>query len=226
MSDHALLPCVEVETGSQPDCTVIWLHGLGADGNDFVPVVPELGLPAGKAVRFLFPHAPYQPITCNNGYVMRAWYDIQFFEDIKRHADVEGVKASLAAIRALIASENARGIASERIVLAGFSQGGAIAYTAGLLHPERLAGIVTLSTYLPAPALLDDAAARQPNAGTAVLACHGSHDPVVPMLLGEQARDAVQGFGNPVSWHTWPIQHSVCLPEIQLIGQYLTRVLT
>lgn len=224
MSEHELLPCVETETGANPQHAVIWLHGLGADGNDFVPVVPELGLPDSLPVRFLFPHAPYQPITCNNGYVMRAWYDIVFFEDIKRHADIAGVQASVTAIRALIARENARGIPTANIVLAGFSQGGAIAYTAGLLHPEKLAGIVALSTYLPAPELLTDAAMRRANAATPVMACHGSHDPVVPVQLGQAAHDAVRDFGNPVSWHTWPIQHSVCLPEIQLIGQYLARV--
>ncbi|MBE9609806.1 alpha/beta hydrolase [Chitinilyticum piscinae] len=225
MSTPELLPCVEIETGSNPRHTVIWLHGLGADGNDFAPVVPELGLPENLPVRFLFPHAPYQPVSCNNGYVMRAWYDILYFEDIKRHADVTGVKATLDAIAALIAAENARGIPSSQIVLAGFSQGGAIAYTAGLLHSEKLAGIVALSTYLPAPELLDNAGTREANATTPVMACHGSHDPVVPVQLGLQAYETVKGFGNPASWHTWPIQHSVCLPEIQLIGQFLTRVL-
>ncbi|GHD58785.1 alpha/beta hydrolase [Jeongeupia chitinilytica] len=215
-----LLPCVEIETAPSPQSSVIWLHGLGADGNDFVPVVPELGLPAGLAVRFLFPHAPYMPISCNNGYVMRAWYDIVYFDSIDRHADLGGVQASVEHIRALIANENARGIPSECILLAGFSQGGAIAYTAGLTHPEALAGIVALSTYLPAPQLLD-ASSTQANRTTPVFAAHGSHDPVVPVALGETAVRHVTDLGNPASWQTWPIQHSVCQPEIQAIGQFI-----
>ncbi|KAF0814191.1 Carboxylesterase 2 [Andreprevotia sp. IGB-42] len=218
MSD--LLPFEEVQSGPNPVASVIWLHGLGADGNDFVSVVPELGLPAGLAVRFIFPHAPHMPITCNNGYVMRAWYDILHFDEISRHADEAGVLASVGMIRALIAAENARGIASSRIVLAGFSQGGAIAYTAGLTHPEPLAGIVALSTYLPAPALLTgDALAA--NAGTPVLAAHGTSDPVVPLALGQKAVASVEALGNPVQWHTYPMPHSVCLPEIRAIGQFL-----
>ncbi|AOX99090.1 alpha/beta hydrolase [Jeongeupia sp. USM3] len=216
-----LLPCVEIETAPNPQASVIWLHGLGADGNDFVPVVPELGLD-GLAVRFLFPHAPYMPISCNNGYVMRAWYDIVYFDSIDRHADIDGVRASVEHVRALIASENARGIPNERIVLAGFSQGGAIAYTAGLTHPEPLAGIVALSTYLPAPQLID-ATTTAANRQTPVFAAHGSHDPVVPVALGEAAVRTVTDLGNAASWQTWPIQHSVCLPEIQAIGRFIAQ---
>ncbi|BCL75016.1 carboxylesterase [Jeongeupia sp. HS-3] len=219
-----LLPCVEIETAPNPSASVIWLHGLGADGNDFAPIIPELGLPTGLAVRFLFPHAPSIPVSCNNGYVMRAWYDIVYFDSIDRHADIDGVHASTAHIRALIASENARGIPTDRIVLAGFSQGGAIAYTAGLTHPEALAGIVALSTYLPAPQLLD-AASTAANRHTPVFAAHGSHDPVVPLTLGEAAVQTVEKLGHPVSWQTWPIQHSVCLPEIQAIGHFLRQTL-
>ncbi|WP_047396393.1 alpha/beta hydrolase [Chitinibacter sp. ZOR0017] len=215
------LPCVTLETGPNPTATVIWLHGLGADGNDFAPVVPELGLPEGLAVRFIFPHAPAMPITCNNGYVMRAWYDIVHFDQISRQADRAGVEASVGHIRALIAEQNALGIACERIVLAGFSQGGAIAYTAGLTHPEALAGIVALSTYLPTPELLTPQSIAA-NQATPVLAAHGSHDPVVGLTLGEQARAAVTQLGVNVEWHTYPIQHSVCLPEIQRIGAFLT----
>ncbi|SMC25301.1 phospholipase/carboxylesterase [Andreprevotia lacus DSM 23236] len=222
MSD--LLPYEEVSTGAKPTASVIWLHGLGADGSDFVPVVPELGLPDDLAVRFIFPHAPHMPITCNNGYVMRAWYDIVFFDQINRHADRAGVLASVAQIRALIAAENARGIPSSHIVLAGFSQGGAIAYTAGLTHPEPLAGIIALSTYIPAPELLEgDALAA--NHATPVFAGHGTADPVVPMLLGQQAMETVQRLGNPLSWHTYPMPHSVCLPEIQHIGAFLAKQL-
>ncbi|WP_035052325.1 alpha/beta hydrolase [Andreprevotia chitinilytica] len=218
-----LLPCVEIETGPQPTASVIWLHGLGADGHDFAAIVPELGLPDGLATRFLFPHAPHMPITCNNGYVMRAWYDILYFDEISRHADTDGVKASIEIIRALIANENARGIPSERIILAGFSQGGAIAYTAGLLHPEQLAGIVALSTYLPAPELLTSDALQT---NTPVFAAHGTGDPVVPFALGQQAASKVEQLGNTVEWHAYPMPHSVCLPEIQAIGRFLTKLLS
>ncbi|QZA81386.1 alpha/beta hydrolase [Deefgea piscis] len=218
------LACVTVETAPNPTASVIWLHGLGADGNDFVSIVPELGLPSDLAVRFIFPHAPMMPITCNNGYVMRAWYDIVHFDQISRQADIAGVEQSVAAIRALIAAENAKGIPTDRIVLAGFSQGGAIAYTAGLTHPAALAGIVALSTYLPAESLLTPATIAA-NQNTPVLAAHGSHDPVVGISLGEKAKQFVADLGVKVQWQTYPIQHSVCLPEIQLIGQFITKSL-
>ncbi|WP_148716179.1 alpha/beta hydrolase [Chitinolyticbacter meiyuanensis] len=224
MSQTELLPCVEIATSTDPVASVIWLHGLGADGNDFAPVVPELGLPDELAVRFVFPHAPYMPISCNNGYVMRAWYDILYFDDIDRHADENGVRQSVDLVRALIARENERGIPTSRIVLAGFSQGGAIAYTAGLTHPDAFAGIVALSTYLPAPQLLGNAE-KLPNAATSIFAAHGNADPVVPFALGQQAAEQVARFGNPVEWHSYPMQHSVCLPEIQHIGAFLRRVL-
>ncbi|UXY13777.1 alpha/beta hydrolase [Chitiniphilus purpureus] len=223
MADLPLLPCVEIETAPAPTASVIWLHGLGADGHDFAPAVPALTLPDALAVRFVFPHAPMIPVTCNNGYVMRAWYDIAYFDRIERHADEQGVRNAVALIRQLIARENDRGVPCSRIVLAGFSQGGAIAYTAGLLHPERLAGIVALSTYLPVPALLEERTSA--NATTPVLAAHGSMDPVVPIQLGEQAQQRVAGFGNPVQWHRYPMQHSVCPPELLLIGRFLADVL-
>jgi phospholipase/carboxylesterase len=217
-----LLPCVEIETGTNPSTAVIWLHGLGADGNDFAPIVPELSLPADLAVRFIFPHAPTMPITCNNGYVMRAWYDIVHFDQISRQADVAGVKQSVQYVRNLIADQNAKGIPTSRIILAGFSQGGAIAYTAGLTHPEALAGIVCLSTYLPAEELISRDSIRN-NINTPLLAAHGSHDPVVGITLGEKAKDYVSQLGLNVSWQTYPIQHSVCLPEIQMIGQFIQK---
>lgn len=216
------LPYVEIETASQPSASVIWLHGLGADGNDFAGIVPDLQLPADLGVRFIFPHAPSMPISCNNGYVMPAWYDILHFDQISRQADVAGVKASVEKIRALIRQENQRGIASERIILAGFSQGGAIAYTAGVLHSEKLAGIVALSTYLPAPELIQAALANQT---TPIFAAHGSADPVVGVNLGEAARDQLQALGFSISWQTWPMQHSVCMPEIHAIGQFITQCL-
>jgi phospholipase/carboxylesterase len=218
----ALLDCVTIETGAQPTAAVIWLHGLGADGNDFASIVPELGLPADSAVRFIFPHAPTMPITCNNGYVMRAWYDIVHFDQISRQADIEGVKTSVQYVRDLIADQNTKGIPSHRIILAGFSQGGAIAYTAGLTHPEALAGIVCLSTYLPAQSLVTSESIAS-NRSTPLLAAHGSHDPVVGVSLGEQAKDYVANLGVDVRWETYPIQHSVCLPEIQLIGQFISK---
>jgi phospholipase/carboxylesterase len=216
------LPCVEIETTSLPSASVIWLHGLGADGNDFAGIVPDLQLPADLGIRFIFPHAPSMPISCNNGYVMPAWYDILHFDQISRQADVAGVKASVEKIRALIRQENQRGIASERIILAGFSQGGAIAYTAGVLHSEKLAGIVALSTYLPAPELIQAGLANQT---TPIFAAHGSADPVVGVNLGEAARDQLQALGFSISWQTWPMQHSVCMPEIQAIGQFITQCL-
>lgn len=220
MSNAELLQCVEIETADQPTASVIWLHGLGADGNDFAGIVPDLQLPAQLAVRFVFPHAPHMPISCNNGYVMRAWYDILHFDQISRQADVAGVNASVEMIRALIARENQRGVPSDRIILAGFSQGGAIAYTAGTLHPEKLAGIVALSTYLPAPELIQ---AGLSNQDTPIFAAHGSADPVVGLALGEAAKDTLSALGFTISWQTWPMQHSVCMPEIQAIGQFIRQ---
>lgn len=217
-----ILPAVEHETGPQPSWSVIWLHGLGADGHDFAGIVPELGLAAGPAVRFVFPHAPVMPITCNQGYEMRAWYDIIQFDSLERHADEAGVLASREAIRALIERENQRGVPSERIIVAGFSQGGAMAYTVGLTHPERLAGIIALSTYLPAPALVAKEASAA-NAATPIFAAHGSHDPVVPFFLGDMARQAVAARGNPLEWHSYAMPHAVCQEEIAAIGAWLRK---
>jgi len=216
----ALLPAIELETAPNPAYSVIWMHGLGADGSDFVPVVPELGLDDAPAIRFIFPHAPAMPVTANGGYVMPAWYDILSFDEVGRRGDEAGIRVSRDAIRALIARENARGVPSERIVLAGFSQGGAIAYTAGLTHPERLAGIIALSTYIPAPALVT-AEATPANADTPIFAAHGTGDDVVPLALGEQARDFVRARGHAPQWHTYPMPHSVCLEEIADIGAWL-----
>lgn len=218
MSD--LIPAIEIETAPDPTFCVIWMHGLGADGSDFVPVVPELGLPGSPAVRFLFPHAPAIPVTCNGGYVMPAWYDIYSLDENQRLADEAGIRRSRDAIRALIASENARGIPASRIVLAGFSQGGAIAYSTGLTHPERLAGIVGLSTYLPSPALVSTEATAA-NAGTPVFIAHGTEDDVVSLGLGERARDFLQARGQPLTWQTYRMPHSVCLEEIVAIGAWL-----
>jgi len=219
MSDS--IPAIEIETASDPSFCVIWMHGLGADGSDFVPVVPELGLPDTPAVRFIFPHAPAIPVTCNGGYVMPAWYDIYSLDEHRRDADEAGIRASRDTICALIARENARGIPSRNIVLAGFSQGGAIAYTTGLTHPEPLAGIVALSTYIPAPDLIAKEAGPA-NAATPVFAAHGTEDDVVSPGLGERARDFLLARGQPMTWHTYRMPHSVCLEEIADIGAWLT----
>lgn len=217
MSDY--LPAIEIETHADPTCAVIWLHGLGADGSDFAPIVPELGLPSDLAVRFVFPHAPRRPITINNGYVMRGWYDIEAL-DGNRRADEAGILASATAIRQLIARENTRGIPSERIVLAGFSQGGAMAYIVGLTHPETLAGIMALSAYIPAPATLA-AQFSAANRATPIFAAHGRADDILPIQLGEFARDALERSGYRVEWHAYPMAHAVCPEEIAAIGRWL-----
>lgn len=222
---RANLPAIERATSTEPTHAVIWLHGLGADGSDFVPVVPELGLPPHLGIRFVFPHAPMLPVTCNGGYVMRAWYDITYIDGIDRGVDEAGVRASCALVRQLIERENARGIPCHRIVLAGFSQGGAMAYTAGLTHPQALAGIIALSTYIPAPTLLAPELLAA-NHRTPIFAAHGSEDDVVPPQLGLAARDRLVQQGYAVAWHTYAMPHSVCVEEIQAIGQWLTAILT
>ncbi|MEC5398900.1 alpha/beta hydrolase [Uliginosibacterium sp. H1] len=214
------LDAIELESAADPRFAVIWLHGLGADGSDFVPVVPELGLPPSPGVRFVFPHAPAIPVTCNGGYVMRAWYDILSLGGLSREVDEFGVVRSCDAVRALIARENARGIPCERIVLAGFSQGGAIAYTTGLTHPEKLAGIIALSTYIPSLKLLDDSFSEA-NRSTPVFAAHGNFDDVVAPQLGLRARDALVERQVPVAWHSYDMLHSVCMEEIGHIGTWL-----
>lgn len=215
-----VLPAIEVETRAAPRYAVIWLHGLGADGSDFAPIVPQLRLDENIGVRFIFPHAPDMPVTCNGGYVMPAWYDIYSLEPASRRVDEAGVEHSREAIRRLIARENARGIPSERIFLAGFSQGGAIAYTTALTHPEALAGIIALSTYIPVPDLI----AREmsvANRTIPILAAHGTEDDVVSPELGLKAREFLTAQGYGVEWHEYPMPHSVCLPEIADIGRWL-----
>lgn len=215
-----LLPAIEIETAPNPAFSVIWMHGLGADGSDFVPVVPELGLPDTLAVRFIFPHAPAIPVTCNGGYVMPAWYDIYSLDDAGRKADAAGISQSREAVRALIARENARGVTTDHIVLAGFSQGGAIAYTTALTHPEALAGVIALSTYIPSTDLIE-ADATAANGATPVFAAHGTEDDIVPLALGTRARDYLAARGQPITWHTYRMPHSVCLEEIVDIGNWL-----
>ena len=218
-----LLPHVELVTGPDPVGTVIWMHGLGADGWDFVPIVRELPLPEDLAIRFIFPHAPVRPVTLNNGMEMRAWYDIAM-SDIGRLPDERGIRASQDAVGHLIRRERGRGIASERIVLAGFSQGGAIALQAGLRYAERLGGIAALSTYLP----LDDsleAEAAPANRATPIFMAHGSQDEVIPMRRAEMSRAALARHGYEVEWHAWPMPHSVCAEEIEAISGFLARIL-
>lgn len=215
-----LLPAIEVASAENPQYSVIWLHGLGADGSDFVPVVPELGLDETPGVRFIFPHAPAIPVTCNGGYVMPAWYDIISLEPTSRRIDEAGIVHSRAAIRQLIARENQRGIPCARIFLAGFSQGGAVAYTTALTHPEPLAGLVALSTYLPSAELVEREA-TEANRAIPVFAAHGTQDDVVSPQLGRAARDFLTQRGYAVEWHEYPMPHSVCIEEIEVIGQWL-----
>lgn len=222
----ALLETIELETAPNPTAAVIWMHGLGADGNDFVPIVNELDLAGAPGIRFVFPHAPMRPVTINNGYVMRAWYDVSFgdLEGRSRKADEKGVRESQAEIGRLIARENSRGIAAANIVLAGFSQGGAVALQSGLRYPERLAGVMALSTYLPlAESFAQEAAPA--NAKTSLFMAHGTHDPVVPYAMGSGSRDLLQKAGYAIEWHDYPMQHSVCLEEVADIGRWLCKAL-
>jgi phospholipase/carboxylesterase len=219
-----LLPAIEVETAANPQFSVIWLHGLGADGADFVPVVAQLGLAAGRAVRFIFPHAPAIAVTCNGGYVMPAWYDIVSLGGNSRSVDDAGIAASRQAIADLIARENRRGIPSQRIFIAGFSQGGAIAYVTALSYPEKLAGVIALSTYLPLPGLLASEASAA-NRALPIFAAHGTADEVVSFELGVAARALLVDHGYAPEWHDYPIAHSVCLDEIRAIGKWLNGLM-
>ena len=214
-----ILPCVEVATGPDPMGTVLWMHGLGADGWDFVPLVRELDLPEDLPLRFVFPHATPRPVTINNGAVMRAWYDIVMM-DLGRKADERGIRDSHAQVEALIAHERSRGVPSGRIVLAGFSQGGVMALHTGLRHAEPLAGIMALSTYLALDESLSTEASAA-NRATPILMAHGSQDPVIPLALAESSRKALAARGYRVDWHTYPMPHSVCPEEVGTIAQWL-----
>jgi phospholipase/carboxylesterase len=214
---------VELATGTHPVGTVIWMHGLGADGWDFVPIVRELAIPPELALRFIFPHAPERPVTINNGHVMRAWYDIAQ-QDIARVPDERGIRESQAQVEALIAEEKARGIPASKIVLAGFSQGGAIALQAGLRHGERLAGIMALSTYLPLESSVE-AEASVANRRLPILMVHGTQDPVIPLQLAEASRQVLAHRGYDVDWKAYPMPHSVCAEEVTDIAEFLLRVL-
>ena len=217
------LSAIELETRPNPDATVIWMHGLGADGNDFVPIVGELRLPASTGIRFIFPHAPTRPVTINNGYVMRAWYDI-VGSDLTNRGDEVGIRDSQQRIERLIAREKSRGIRASRTVLAGFSQGGVIALQTGLRHPERLAGIMALSTYLAMPQSLAKEA-NAANGDVPIFMAHGTGDPMIQPAWADASRRTLEGLGYKVEWHTYPMQHSVCIEEVVDIGAWLGRVL-
>jgi phospholipase/carboxylesterase len=209
------MDAVEIETGPEPRAAVIWLHGLGADGHDFEPIVPELDL--DLAVRFVFPHAPVRPVTINNGMRMRAWYDI--FQFGGGPEDEAGIRASQKIVEALIAAERGK-----KVVLAGFSQGGAIVLQAALRHAEALAGVLALSTYLPLAGKLQ-AEASSANRAVPIFMAHGQYDEIIPIDRAEASRDALQRLGYAVEWHAYPMPHSVCAPEIADISRFLNRVL-
>ena len=217
------LETIERQTGAHPTASVIVLHGLGADGNDFVPICDELDLAAVGPVRFVFPHAPVRPVTINGGMRMRAWYDITG-ADLLRREDEAGLRESRLEVAALLAREQARGVAPARTVLMGFSQGSAMALLTGLRHAERLAGLVALSGYLPLAA--STAAERSTaNADTPVFMAHGRFDGVVPIARATASRDALLALGYPVEWHDYPMPHSVCAQEIADLNRWLLRVL-
>ena len=218
-----MLETLELETGPRPTAAVIWLHGLGADGYDFEPIVPELDLPAAPAVRFVFPHAPMRPITINGGAVMRGWYDVLSLEGVRREDDT-GVRASQASVEELIAREAARGVPAARLVLAGFSQGGAIALQTALRHPERLAGIMALSTYLPLASTLA-AEANPANRDVPIFMAHGRDDSLIQVERAAISREALRAAGYKIEWHEYAMEHAVCREEIEHIGAWLRRIL-
>lgn len=217
------LPAIELVTNHNPAASVIWLHGLGADGNDFVPLVKELGLADVKPVRFIFPHAPMRPVTINGGHVMRAWYDLGLVAGQMTSSE-EHIRTSQGALNALVEREVARGIPAEKIFLAGFSQGGVIALQTGLRYPSRLGGIMALSTYLALAGSLP-AERSVANASTPIYMAHGRDDPVIAISMAIRSRDELQRLGYPVEWHEYPMQHSVCMEEVETIGAWLQRLI-
>lgn len=219
----SLLPAIEVDPVGPASATVIWLHGLGADGGDFAAVPDALGL-EGRGVRYVFPHAPLRAVTINAGQTMRAWYDIRSW-DLARDPDGSGLEASRRGLEAWIEHESQRGIPPRRQILAGFSQGGAVALHTALRYPERLAGVMALSTYLPFADRLAQAPPRGANAGLPILMAHGDADPVVPPSLAEAGRDVLEDAGYALEWRVYPMQHSVCPPEVDAIRTWLARVL-
>jgi len=215
------LPTVELQTGDDPSAAIIWLHGLGADGHDFEPIVPELGLPADLHVRFVFPHAPSMPVSINGGYVMPAWYDIRHI-GTGYEQDEDGIRTSAKLIQMLIDREEMHGIPANRIILAGFSQGGAMALHVGLRQGEALAGIIALSSYLPLPPAADKEM-RDSTLGMPIFMAHGVSDSVVPFALGDNSRRRLESLGYSVDWHSYPMEHSVCHEEILSIGRWIMQ---
>lgn len=216
-----LLPHIEVETSPNPDATIIWLHGLGADGHDFKPIVPELGLPADAAVRFIFPHAPSLPVTINGGAVMPAWYDILEMS-IERKVDEIQLRKSAQSIIDFIDNELARGISSERIIIAGFSQGGAVAFEVALSFPQKLAGLLVMSTYF---ATKDSISFNPVNQNIPIEIQHGEFDPVVPVSLGRASYEILTTTGYPTDLKIYPMEHSVCPKQIGDIGRWICQIL-
>lgn len=218
LNKDSILPCVEIQPSQSATSSVIWLHGLGADGNDFVPIVPELNL---TSTRFIFPHAPTMPVTINNGYIMPAWYDI-YGVALESKTDSQGIARSVAQIEKLIEREVERGIPTEKIFIAGFSQGAAIALTTGLCYSKPLAGIIALSGYLPLAQEIP-AKASPANKNIPIFLAHGTQDPIVPFALGLATQSFLQQAGYSVEWHSYPMPHSVCNDEIKDIGQWLIK---
>lgn len=219
-----LLETIEIETAANPDVSVIWMHGLGADGSDFLPIVRELDLSGCPAIRFVFPHAPTMPVTINNGYVMRAWYDI-LGVDAPQREDEAGLRKSQILVESLIAQERSRGISAERIILAGFSQGCAMTLQTGLRYPDKLAGLLCLSGYLPIHATV--AMERHvANSETPIFLAHGRGDPVIAFDRAERSRDMLLALGYDVEWHEYAMPHAVCEEEIADIGRWLKRILS
>jgi phospholipase/carboxylesterase len=219
----SLLETIQIETAPNPTVSVIWMHGLGADGSDFVPIVRELDLAGCPPIRFVFPHAPTMPVTINGGYVMRAWYDI-LGTDLAKREDEAGLRKSQLAVEQLIAQEKSRGIAAHRIVLAGFSQGCAMTLQAGLRHPEKLAGMLCLSGYVPIHATLS-MERHAANQNTPIFMAHGRDDSVITIDRAGKSRDLLQALGYPVEWHEYMMPHSVCPEEIEDISVWLRRIL-
>jgi len=218
-----LLENIEIETAPNPEIAVIWLHGLGADGNDFVPLVNELDLSSLPGIRFVFPHANTMPVTINGGYVMRAWYDISN-ADLSRREDEGGLRASQRDVEALIAREKSRGIPASRIILAGFSQGCAMTLQTGMRHPEKLAGMLCLSGYLPL-ATVAAAERSEESLATPIFMAHGRQDGVVPFARAQASHEALKAIGYEVEWHEYMMQHSLCLEEVQDISKWIRKVL-
>ena len=218
-----MLEFEKIETGNTPQYCVIWLHGLGADGHDFAPIVPQLNLPPAPGIRFIFPHAPMQPVTINGGYVMRAWYDI-VAADLRARQDKEGMINSAHLVGEIIEDQKNQGISAENIILAGFSQGSALALHMGLRSGQRFAGIIALSGYLP---LADDLPVEPvtPDTKLPIFMAHGSYDPIVPLVAGTQSRQQLESLGYDISWKEYPMEHSVCAEEIEDISGWLKQVI-